>query len=364
MTPPEYPVLGPMYARTSAPPSTLLPGQSAARAAIIASDRVEDYESTACPCGGGTGDRLLSEVDRHGLPSRNVVCLRCGLVRLDPTWTEERYRRFYETEYRSLYGRFDGSRAEYAETLARSRATTDRAAWVASVATRRTPGRAPTVVELGAGGGWNLAAMPAGWHRLGYDVDEEFLRLGERLFGIELRPGFVDQALKAIEGADLVLLSHVVEHFRSPEEVLRVIGRRLREHALLLIEVPGIFRLHGTNLDVRTYLQNAHTFTYCEATLGDTCRRAGLDVLESDEIARAVCRRRVGPGSTPVVNRPWLAHRIIRYLRLCDRGFGAYRRLRDLPVLGKASAQLWKRTYFASLGALVPRPFPFVGPRA
>jgi SAM-dependent methyltransferase len=162
-----------------------------------------------------------------------------------------------------------------------------------------------------------------------------------------------------IAAADLVLLSHVVEHFSHPSLVLETIGRQLRPGALLLIEVPGLFRIHRTNLDVRSFLQNAHTFTYCAATLGDACRRAGLDVLGLDETARAVCRASGAEGG-PFRVKDKMPERIIRYLQLCNSGYRRYGQLRRLPGIGRAAAALWKRTYYASLGLLIPR----LNPRA
>jgi SAM-dependent methyltransferase len=190
---------------------------------------------------------------------------------------------------------------------------------------------------------------------VGYDVDDEYLEIGRASFGVEMRSGRADDALEAVSSADIVLLSHVVEHFSSPEAVLERIARRLHPGALLLIEVPGLFRLHRTNLNPRDYLQNAHTFTYCAATLRDACRRAGLDVVEIDQCARAVCRTgppELQPGS---VLRAGLAERIIRYLRRCDSGYRHYARLRRLPVVGRHTAALWKRTYFAGLGLAASR---------
>jgi SAM-dependent methyltransferase len=190
---------------------------------------------------------------------------------------------------------------------------------------------------------------------VGYDVDAEYLEIGRASFGVEMRRGLVEDSLGAVSSADIVLLSHVVEHFPSPEAALGRIAHGLRPGALLLIEVPGLFRLHRSNLDPRSYLQNAHTFTYCAATLQDACRRAGLDVLEIDQFTRAVCRTGCPAPQQAGDLRAGLAERIIRYLRLCDSGYRYYARLRRLPVVGRHAAALWKRTYFAVLGLAVSR---------
>jgi SAM-dependent methyltransferase len=349
----EGPVLGSAFSLAGAPPPTLSPTQASAREAILARDRSEDYETVACPCGSGAGDRLLAEVDRHGLPSRNVICLGCGLIRLTPRWREDRYRNFYQVEYRALYNRSLSPRGAYAGEIAANPSTAKRGAWVEREARRHGVGSNPRVVEIGAGAGWNLARLPLSWTRIGYDVDQEFLDIGRASFGLDMRYGFVDEALLEIAAADLILLSHVVEHFSHPSLILETIGRRLRSGALLLIEVPGVFRIHRTNLDVRSYLQNAHTFTYCSATLEDECRRAGLEVLAVDETARVVCRAG-GSGGLSSGARKGLAGRTIRYLRLCDSGYRHYARLRRLPGIGRVASALWRRTYYAFLALLVP----------
>ena len=349
----QQPALGPAFSLAGAPPAPLTPAQASARDAILQRDRPDDYEAIDCPCGSPAGDRLLAEVDRHGLPSRNVICLGCGLVRLSPRWREHRYRDFYQSEYRALYNRSVVPKGSYAREVAANPATVERGAWVEREAGRYGLGPAARIVEIGAGAGWNLATLPQSWSRIGYDVDQEFLDIGRATFGLDLRYGFVEEALGAVAAADVVLLSHVVEHFSNPGAILRRIGDALPARALLLIEVPGIFRIHRTNLDVRSYLQNAHTFTYCAATLADECRRAGLEVLWVNETARAVCRRGgVRPGDQ--ASAPSRAGLIIRYLQRCDSGYRTYRRLRGLPLVGRAAAALWKRTYYASLASLVP----------
>jgi SAM-dependent methyltransferase len=278
----------------------------------------------------------------------------CGLIRLSPRWREDRYRRFYETEYRSLYNPYTIPKREYAREVASSPAVAERCRWVVSTRARYSRPGPVSVVEIGAGGGWNLAGLPRTWARIGYDVDEEYLAIAGSEFGLTVRRGFVEEALDQVSSADLVLLSHVVEHFTHPEAALRAIAERMRPGALLLIEVPGIFRIHRTNLDPLTYLQNAHPYTFCASTLRQVCGRAGLAVIEIEEEVRAVCQVEGPTGGIREPGSPGLAPRIIRYLRLCDMGNRQYRRLRRVPGAGTYLGYAWRLTYFAGLGALAP----------
>jgi SAM-dependent methyltransferase len=345
------PALGPAYG-SGAPLPQLTEAQRTARDAILAADDKHDYESVACLCGSSGSDRVLSEVDRHGLPARYLICEACGLVRLSPRWREERYRRFYITEYRSLYNPSTLPKLEYARAIAAAPATRERVEWVTTVWRQRSGKGSARIVEIGAGGGWNLAGLPRDWERIGYDLDDAYLAVGREAFGLDMRRGLALDALPELANADIVLLSHVVEHLADPSETLRAIGKAMRSDGLALIEVPGIFRIHRTNLDPRSYLQNAHTFTFCAPTLRDVCERAGLEVLEVDETARATCRpplERLIPEPT---RHPGLAERIVRYLGLCDFGFRQYQRLRSLPLVGRLLAYGWRRTWFAWVGTI------------
>jgi SAM-dependent methyltransferase len=346
------PALGRAYG-SGAPLPLLTEPQRTTRAAILAADDERDYESAACLCGSSGSDRVLSEVDRHGLPARYLICEVCGLVRLSPRWREDRYVRFYATEYRSLYNPSTLPTLEYARALAAAPATRERVEWVATAWRRRSGKGSARIVEIGAGGGWNLAGLPRDWERIGYDLDDAYLAVGREAFRLDMRRGLAPDALPELANADIILLSHVVEHLADPSDTLRAIGKAMRSDALALIEVPGIFRIHRTNLDPRSYLQNAHTFTFCAATLRDACERAGLEVLEVDETARATCRPGAKRSMSGPTTHPDLAERIVRYLRRCDFGFRQYRRVGSLPLVGRLLAYGWRHMWFAVVGLAV-----------
>jgi SAM-dependent methyltransferase len=299
----------------------LLPVQAEVRDRLIGvSPDPAAWEAVDCLC-GATGGRVLSEVDRHGLPYRKVLCTRCGLMRVTPRWNQASYARFYETEYRDLYSPLRAS-GDLRKTLvdlsvgpgARLVGEFVMQAW-------RLHGRpeldCPVIVEIGAGGGWNLSRLPEQWNRIGYDTDERFLALGREAFGVDMRRGFFDEALEAAATADCVLMSHVLEHVADPVSVLRNLSAVVRADTLILVEVPGVFRLHKTSVDPMRYWQNAHTYTFCARTASDTCRRAGLEPVAVDEWIRLVLkpsqRCTVAPADDPA-----LARSVERYLRFCE----------------------------------------------
>lgn len=346
--------LGPAYDKGSARTRKLSTTQIRVRDAILVGDSPDDYEEFACPCGTSAGgDVVVAAVERHGLDCRNVICPVCGLIRISPRWNQARYRRFYETEYRDLYNAVSSSKEEFTRSIAALPNVKEFGAWIESAMARHgdtsTP---PAVIEIGAGGGWNLAVLPGSWRKIGYDVDREYLAIASGTFGVEMRFGLLDEALEAVGTADAVILSHVVEHFANPAEALGSLAVRMKPSALLLIEVPGLFRIHRSALDPMTFMQNAHTFTFCGRTLTDACESASLQVLQFDEMCRVVCRKS-GKGISATAH-PGLTSRILRYLWLCEIGSLFLLNLREIPIAGRLLGAIWRRLYFPCLKFLVP----------
>ncbi|MEM9544002.1 MAG: class I SAM-dependent methyltransferase [Cyanobacteria bacterium P01_E01_bin.42] len=338
----------------------LTESQRKTRDSIYHDDSPENYEETNCLCNEIGQDILISEVDRHGLPYHKVICTNCGLLRVSPRWKAQHYKTFYENHYRELYNPITGSKEETIARMATQESRKKIAAWVVeSVARFGVRSSSIKIVEIGAGGGWNLANLSSQWERVGYDVDEEFLAIGRKLFNISLKLGWLEEALVDVSDADIILFSHVVEHFLKPHQALSKITRVAKPSALVLIEVPGIFRIHRTNLDPMSYMQNAHVYTFCSVTLKDVCEGSGLKVLSIDETVRSVCKKaNVSEEKKQVpslISHPQLYQHILRYLKMCE--WGTRISLKLAQILGQNSLilRLWKKSYFPLLQFLVPK---------
>lgn len=325
------PALGRRFSMAGSRPR-LSAGQCAAVSAIMSRNRAEDWEEVDCLCGERAGT-VLTQIDRHGLPYRKLLCMRCGLLRVSPRWTQSRYAYFYEHEYRDLYMPDMTPVRTRIDQLAKGPNARAIASFVEKSWRQYGAGSNPRIVEIGAGGGWNLANLPREWERVGYDGDEQYLREGRALFGIDLRRGFLSQALAHLKDADIVLLSHVLEHVADPVASLRSIGDAVAPSALLMVEVPGIFRIHKTARDPMRYWQNAHTFTFCATTARDTMRRAGLEPLAICEWSRAVLKPANTTHLRPEPNAD-VAVAILRYLRLCETQYRSGQAVGDVPIVG------------------------------
>jgi hypothetical protein len=326
--------------------------QVAARQAILSHDKAEYYEEVPCLCGSTNDYTVLSEVERHGLPYKKVICASCALLRVTPRWKKEHYDSFYEHQYRGLYSHGSISKIENVKKLAGHSYVKDIGKWINDANLRfGSEKRNPKIVEIGAGGGWILHNVPSGWNRVGYDVDREYLNLGKELLGLEMKFGFQEEALVDVRSSDLILLSHVVEHFLDPIGALRQISGAMPASALLLIEVPGILRIHRSHINPMTYMQNAHTYTFCALTLKGVCESAGLKVLSINEDCRVICSKSGSPGKGISANEG-LANVIISYLLKCEAFYKRFASLNDRRIL-RPLAYVSRKIFGARMNAFL-----------
>ncbi len=228
-------------------------------------------ETVPCLC-GNDGFALLAEYDRYRIRQRVVICSTCGLVQNQPRMTRRETEKFYASDaYRKLYDPdiFELDRQGFDGYLKKT-------AYRHDLVSSHRNGKAPDkVLEIGCGGGWNLYPyMQDGARVVGYDHGPALVEFGRGL-GMDLRTGSIDD----VEGDefDLIVLSHVVEHFLDPVGEVRKLAARLKNGGMVYIEVPNVrhFCLGG--------LQNAHTYYFSPATLIHYMSRAGLKPLEEKE---------------------------------------------------------------------------------
>ncbi len=226
----------------------------------------------------------LAEHDRYGIDSQTVVCRTCGLIQTNPRMTAEDYRAFYASDtYRLLY---DGE--DYEDHYRRLFTSSYGQRMLAAV--RRAGGPIEAVVEIGAGGGWNLVAFRlAGAHVVGWDYSEHLTALG-RSQGIQMHRGSIREALAEGARYDVIILNHVLEHFLDPVTELRSLRGLLKPGGILYIGVPA------TDYPSLALLQNAHVYYFTDRTLAHYMARAGWlieDVRHENEF-RMDCIARPG----------------------------------------------------------------------
>lgn len=257
---------------------TLTDRQKSALSRILS--RLEDgtytLEKAPCYC-GADADIVIAEQDRYGLPAPALLCMNCGLLRTSPRLDKKSAARFHTDDYRELYSGLQNGEQRLEKDIEYGRVLLESLPSLLS--------SVDTVFDVGCGtGGALLPLKEAGKTVAGCDDNEEFLELG-RKNGLDLVKGGVkDLALHTGRNADVILLSNVLEHSRDPRQGLLEIIEAVRPGGIILAESPGIFAIpsqYGGNLLL--FLQNAHNYYYCEATLRSLFESVGLEIVEADE---------------------------------------------------------------------------------
>lgn len=224
-----------------------------------------------CLCEGLPDDEILVTIDRWGIPISAVLCKRCGLVRLNPRWTDETYINVYKDYFWPLQtGSFTIDRKRFELSV-------ERAAFFADTLQKTCDIAGKKVVEIGCSYGAGLTRLKnAGADLVGYDYDERIISLGREYSGLDLRSGGLEGALRDGEKFDLVILKHVFEHFLDPVEEGRKLKNLLKKDGRLFIEVPGIFNENLWQPDPLLVFNVFHTYYYSYSTLAKTLRLCGF----------------------------------------------------------------------------------------
>jgi SAM-dependent methyltransferase len=176
-----------------------------------------------------------SDAFRKVYDDRHVYnCVECSLSQTDVSKIDEgALSGYYRGEYRAVarIGLGDPGHRWY-----RARATA-----LALLVADHLPRCAARVFELGAGYGYNLVAMK--------ELYPAALLFTDELDETVPLPDAVERAELSEGGYDVVILSHVLEHFTDPKRLIRSALTALALGGIVIIEVPndvpGIFPLNG-----------------------------------------------------------------------------------------------------------------------
>ena len=276
--------------------------------------------SHKCSICGGEQFRRLNRYD--GWFSEDLcvaVCRNCGVVCLNPRMSEEDYEIYYRTRY---YGEYQPKPNPECEKV-----TEDSRG--AKICDDILPciERSSIVLEIGCGTGGNLITLRnRGFSNVaGLDPSPDCCSI-VRSYGINcINSALLPYALDSNnpDAFDLIILSHMLEHFVEPDVSLRLIRSLLRENGLVYILVPNLYGHIGQ--DPRDQFALPHTFYFSISTLKALLNNNGF-VLEQrfssnkDEIA-VLARKSIGTDIPVMVENEY--DRAIKYLKM-DRMYMNY----------------------------------------
>jgi hypothetical protein len=253
-------------------------------------------ETTGCNACGSRKGRTLFPQDRHGLGLATELCLRCGLMYLNPRPTAAAYADFYEHAYESYFP----SRARLISQQNIPTETAHRR--IDAYRTLLPPGS--RLLELGAGDGAFLRALNSlpGVEAAGIEPSILCQNLCHQLGGRIVAPSLDALAAPATPYTHAAAF-HVLEHCVNPVATLRALGAQLADGGTLFVEVPNLAgQWRGLGM-----IHLAHPMMFLPDSLRYVVERAGFVVEKLEELEtpllecslRVVARKQPGVSAQP-----------------------------------------------------------------
>ena len=247
----------------------------------------------ACLC-GKDASYLISTVSRYGYEYHLVLCGSCGLIRAEKYWDKQSTIDFYTNWYRKLYS---NNISEDPDTLYRSQKEKSEKlhAFVKDFLNRKTDAGKLTAVDVGGATGGILHCFSKIADRFLFDYNDRFLKYAKTR-GIQAVTGGLSELKNAGIKADLVVLSHVLEHFTDAHGELANLEAALKPGDLVYIALPGLNSLKNgrRSYDFLKDIHRPHVYYFSTETLNDFMRQHHFVCLKSDDELQALYEYR-GP---------------------------------------------------------------------
>jgi SAM-dependent methyltransferase len=230
----------------------------------------------ACLCGELKFQRIVDE-DRYGIPVGINLCKKCGIGLQNPRPTQAALECFYKKDYRRLYrGSIKIDHTYFMRSYRRGERIYEFIKKEKHIPTLEKQ----LVVEIGCGPGGILKVFQDNGHPvLGCELDEACVAYCNQQ-EVHTFLGGIETLLAMGAKADLVILSHLLEHLPDPVFTLKLIRELLSKKGYLYIEVPG---LRNPDSNFFHEIQVAHLWYFDLNTLQYTLSKAGFKLITGNE---------------------------------------------------------------------------------
>jgi 2-polyprenyl-3-methyl-5-hydroxy-6-metoxy-1,4-benzoquinol methylase len=265
------------------------------------SNKIKDaqykFTETECTICNSGEYQLLAQEDRDSIRHPVVICGECGLIFTNPRLTEKSYADFYEEEYRLLN---EGSKTWKSERFTSQR---QKAETIYSPISNNIKLEGIDVFDIGTGPGGTLDYFEEKGHAtFGCDLDPSCVQFANKK-GLSVQHGSFNE-VNLDRQPDLIILSHVVEHFPDPLNELKSLREIAHSNSVIYVEALGVKELSLTsswyNGDFKQQLQTAHTHYFTAKSLQNLMRLAGFKQVYSDEYIHGIYKTTNKPDTIEV----------------------------------------------------------------
>lgn len=136
------------------------------------------------------------------------------------------------------------------------------------------------ICEIGAFDGLLLSLFKKNNNNVfGYELNDDARVYAKKKYDIDLKENFLESKSKY----DIIILSHVIEHFREPKEILIKIKSMLKENGFIYIEVPNSPMPNECSYNMlMRYLNTEHIVNFNMDNLIKFAESADLKIVRSE----------------------------------------------------------------------------------
>jgi ubiquinone/menaquinone biosynthesis C-methylase UbiE len=254
---------------------------------------IETEEITNCLCGENTLLQL-SYIDRFNLNFGSYLCPSCGLILTSPRIKQKFLPAYYDKYYHPLhFGKKDLKDQTALYKLGQGKK-------IFELTSKHFPKEKQhlKILEIGAGTGNVLDefSKEAKNNQMnitlcGTEYSQECIKSSEKK-GIKMISGGVQEISNVTtDPFDLIILSHVFEHFIDLENELNMLKKIMHDDTLLYIEVPGLFTIHKRpyyDFSYLGHLTHAHIYNFTLDSLLHILVNNGFNMLYGNEEVESI----------------------------------------------------------------------------
>ncbi|MBA3029873.1 MAG: class I SAM-dependent methyltransferase [Desulfobacteraceae bacterium] len=260
----------------------------------IQKNNIRLKENEKCQCGSVDFEKI-SSCDRFGMLFPTWICKSCGLISTSPVIDQQSSDLYYRKFYHPIH--FDLNFSSHKTALYAQGQGEKIFRFVHPLL---EDVKQLKILEVGMGTGSVLlefknAAFQSGIdvNELGTELNQECIRAAEKN-GIAGLYGSFNEVIRQNMQFDLVILSHVFEHFVDLPAELEKLTKILKPSGLVYVEVPGVMSLHKKSeydFDYLMYVTHAHNYHFNLTSLTQIFNLSGFELVRGNEEVETVFRK-------------------------------------------------------------------------
>ncbi len=216
-----------------------------------------------------------------------VICANCGLVFLNPQYSEEDYFKFYE----SIYFKPTSDDILFKNIKADNEKNKERNE-IVNFLLKNINFKNKTMLDIGSGTGELLYFLKEkGVIGEGLEISDNAVNFSRNL-GLLIHKGSIEKN-NINKKYDIAIAIALIEHVLDPIYSLKKMRELLKDNGYLYINTPDYMGMNLRRKGIKTFFKFVHTYYYTEITLSSLMQKAGFKIIKIDRIKKTKNRRGV-----------------------------------------------------------------------